>query len=179
MSSKHKGGSVYINVQNEPCIIMGIASITPRIDYYQGNEWFNELKTVRDFHVPGMDGLGWQELITENMAFWDTVRDNVTGEEKFSAGKQPSWLNYMTSKNQIYGNFADERSEMFMTLARRYQFLYQGEGSAIQDLTTYIDPSAYNYAFAETDLTAMNFWVQIASDITARRKMSAKQIPNL
>ena len=42
-----------------------------------------------------------------------------------------------------------------------------------------VDPEKYNYIFAQTELDAQNFWVQIAVDCTARRKMSAKQIPNL
>ena len=45
--------------------------------------------------------------------------------------------------------------------------------------TTYIDPRGFNGAFAQTDLDAMNFWVQLGLDITARRKISAKIIPNL
>ena len=49
----------------------------------------------------------------------------------------------------------------------------------IHDLTTYIDPAKYNYIFADTSIDAMNFWVQIKYDITARRLISAKQIPNL
>ena len=49
----------------------------------------------------------------------------------------------------------------------------------IKDLTTYIDPTKYNYAFASQDLEEQNFWVQIGMNIQARRKMSAKIIPNL
>ena len=94
-----------------------------------------------------------------------------------SAGKQPAWLDYMTDFNKVYGNFADERNQMYMTLTRRYE--PDRENKTIKDLTSYIDPTAYNYAFAQTDLTAQNFLVQIGIDITARRKMSAKLMPNL
>ena len=64
---------------------------------------------------------------------------------------------------------------MFMTLNRNYTVGVDG----IQDITTYIDPLKFNYIFAQTDIAAMNFWVQLGVDIEARRKMSAKQIPNL
>ena len=37
----------------------------------------------------------------------------------------------------------------------------------------------YNYIFAETNLDAMNFWVQTKFDIKVSRLISAKQIPNL
>jgi len=62
-----------------------------------------------------------------------------------------------------------------MTLNRRYE---QGT-SGIDDLTTYVDPSKYNQIFAQTSRDSQNFWVQISNKITARRKMSAKVIPNL
>ena len=47
------------------------------------------------------------------------------------------------------------------------------------DVTTYIDPSKYNYMFAQTSLDSMNFWTQIAVDINKRSVMSAKLMPNL
>jgi hypothetical protein len=41
-----QGGNIVIRC-DEPCLIMGIASITPRLDYTQGNKWFTEqLKTI-------------------------------------------------------------------------------------------------------------------------------------
>ena len=51
--------------------------------------------------------------------------------------------------------------------------------SVIKDLTTYIDPTKFNYIFADQSLDAMNFWVQTKFDIKVRRLISAKQIPNL
>lgn len=64
---------------------------------------------------------------------------------------------------------------MYMTLNRRYDW----DSSGITDLTTYIDPSKFNFIFAQTDLSSQNFWVQIRVGATVRRKMSAKVIPNL
>lgn len=182
LSNKHKGGKVYVKV-DEPSYIIGIVSLTPRIDYSQGNAWDSRLKTMDDLHKPSLDGIGFQDLITEKMAWWDT--QGLTDEDEIlhSAGKQPAWLDYMTNFNKTYGHFANKNSEMFMTLNRRYEVdmdsVGAGDGLKIKDLTTYIDPSKFNYAFAMTDITSQNFWVQIGADITARRKVSAKQIPNL
>ena len=81
----------------------------------------------------------------------------------------------MTNVNRTFGSFAEE-SEMYMTLNRRYE---QSASGSIQDLTTYIDPQKFNFIFASTALDAQNFWTQIAVNITARRKISAKVIPNL
>lgn len=169
-----KGGTIRIKAQ-EHSFIIGIVSYTPRVDYSQGNKWFNRAETMDDWHKPALDGIGFQELITDEMAAWDTSVTDGTPTYK-SAGKQPAWIEYMTSQNECYGTFAENDKEMFMTLTRRYD---ANENRNIADLTTYIDPSKYNYAFAVADNTAQNFWTQIGVKITARRKMSAKMIPNL
>ena len=62
-----------------------------------------------------------------------------------------------------------------MVLNRRYE----SDRFGIKDLTTYIDPAKFNHIFAYTRRDAQNFWAQIKVDIKARRKMSAKIIPNL
>jgi hypothetical protein len=174
LNQNKRGGTITIKV-DEPSYIIGIVSITPRIDYSQGNEWDSNLLTMNDLHKPALDGIGFQDLITEQMAWWDNDKIN-NKEVKYSAGKQPAWINYMTNYNKTFGNFAKRHDQMFMTLNRRYEY---DEDGRIKDLTTYIDPEKFNYAFANTNLTAQNFWVQIANNITARRKMSAKIIPNL
>jgi len=174
LTGKDKGGKVKIKV-NEPSYIIGLVSITPRIDYSQGNKWDVNLKNMNDFHKPALDEIGYQDLITDQMAWFDTTT-TTTGEVTYkTAGKQPAWINYMTNVNQTRGNFAVQGDSMFMTLNRRYE---QGT-NGIEDLTTYVDPSKYNEIFAQTDLSSQNFWVQISNKITARRKMSAKVIPNL
>lgn len=176
LTSKHKGGLINISV-NEPAIIMGIVSITPRIEYSQGNDWTVNLKTYDDFHKPALDAIGFQDLITEQLLWTDTTLNSATGAiTTKSLGKQPAWINYMTAVNKVYGAFAEENNSMFMVLNRRYAKASDG---TLLDGTTYIDPTKFNHIFAETALDSQNFWVQISCDITARRKMSAKVIPNL
>ena len=165
LTGKHKGGSIKVRI-DEPSYVIGIVSLTPRIDYSQGNKWDTNLKTMADFHQPALDEIGFQDLITDQMAWFDT--EIVDGQPVFkSAGKQPAWINYMTNVNQVRGNFADEKEQMWMTLNRRYE---QGD-EGIVDLTTYIDPSKFNHIFADTRLDAQNFWVQIGVQNTARRKI--------
>lgn len=176
MAKKHKGGKIVVKC-DEHSYVIGLFSITPRITYSQGNSWDCQLKTMEDFHKPAFDGIGFQELPIEQMAWWDT---NWTGAEwdTRSAGKQTAWIHYMTEVNKSYGNFAIENSEMFMTLNRRYEGQLNTTMDVV-DVTTYIDPVKYNYIFADTSIDAQNFWVQIAVDLTYRAKMSARQIPNL
>ena len=114
------------------------------------------------------------------MAWFDTYIDTTNAMKKDygSVGKVPAWLNYMTNVNRTFGNFADSNKEMFMTLNRKYE-AYDSLNGGIADLTTYIDPAKYNHIFADTNLDSQNFWTQISVNNTARRKMSAKVIPNL
>jgi hypothetical protein len=177
MTEKNKGGKIVIRA-NEPSYIMGIVSLTPRVEYSQGNKWDVNLKTFDDFHKPALDEIGYQDLITDQLAYFDTICTSAGLTTFKSAGKQPAWINYMTNVPVTRGNFAEENSEMFMTLNRRYTYdsTYQ---TGIQDVTTYIDPTKFNTIFAQSNLDAQNFWMQIFCKITARRKMSAKVIPNL
>lgn len=179
LSNKHKGGRIKIKC-DEPCIVMGIVSLTPRLDYSQGNKWQLGLKTVSDFHKPDMDAIGFQDLVTEQMAWWDTYQTDTDVWVQKSAGKQPAWTNYTTNINRTYGNFAIKNNEMFMTLNRQYESqVNSGKNVSIKDLTTYIDPSKYNSVFAQSSLDAQNFWVHIGVDMKARRLMSARVMPTL
>lgn len=176
LTGKHKGGKMHIRV-DEPSYIMGIVSLTPRVDYSQGNDWHVNLKTLDDLHKPALDAIGFQDLIVEQMAWQSTEITDAGTVLQYSVGKQPAWINYMTAVDKVYGNFADANKDMFMVLNRRYNA--RVPDATIADLTTYIDPSKFNFIFAQTDLSSQNFWVQISNNVTARRKMSAKVIPNL
>lgn len=160
----------------EPSMIMALGSITPRTDYSQGNKWWTRLQTMDDFHKPTLDAIGFQELIAEEAAAWST---EATGNNELtyqSLGKQPSWIEYTTDVNETYGEFAAGMPLAFMCLNRVYEESING---TISNASTYIDPTIYNSIFAESRLSSQNFWVQVAFDVTARRVMSAKQIPNL
>lgn len=170
LSDRQKGGRLHIKVK-EPCYIMGIVSITPRVDYAQGEDWDTALKTMNDLHKPQLDGIGWQDAMLQQVR-WDT-------KDGLAFGKQPAWLQYMTNVNRVYGNFAsrDKLSEAFMTLTRWYDKNKEAVDNNEVDVSTYIDPNKFNYTFADVDRGANNFWVQLGFKVEARRVMSAKQIP--
>ena len=115
-NTQQNGGHIVIHV-NEPSYIMGIVSITPRIDYCQGNKWDVNLETLDDLHKPQLDQIGFQDQLTENMAGVTTVVDASINEFK-AVGKVPAWINYMSNVNQVYGNFALEDNEMYMVMPR-------------------------------------------------------------
>lgn len=181
MTDKHKGGYVDHTV-NELSYIMGIVSITPRLDYSQGNDWYIHNKTFDDWHKPHLDQIGFQDLLAEQMAwFGTTTTGNALPWTQHAIGKQPAWINYMTNYNRNFGLFAEEFNLMSMVVNRRYEKapLATFATKPIEDVTTYVDPQLYNYLFAATSLDCQNFWMQIKSDIYVRRKMSGKIMPNL
>lgn len=182
LNNKRKGGHITIKV-GEASIIMGIVSLTPRIMYSQGNAWYNtELQTMDDLHKPIFDRIGFQDLLVEQMAWWDAkiIPDPLGGSGlvtgRTSAGKQPAWMNYATDVDKVYGDFAKKDGANFMVITRDYE---NNENGEVTDVSTYIDPSKYNYAFAYTQLAAQNFWTFINYKVHARRKMSNTQIPNV
>ena len=178
-SSKHKGGNITINVQ-EPSYIIGIVSITPRLDYSQGNKWDIDLQTMDDLHKPHLDQIGFQDLLAKRLAWWAEGKRADNGNVvNPSVGKQPAWINYMTEVNEVRGNFAIKNNEGFMVLNRNYEWKYQDKHVSIKDATVYVDPVKYNDTFAIHSIDAMNFWVQISNNIYVRRKMSSKVMPNL
>lgn len=173
MDTNKKGGKVIVRA-TEPGYIIGISSITPRLDYTQGNQFDVNLKTIDDLHKPALDGIGFQDLSAELLHANTTTIDGTSEiiNQKF-IGKQPAWIDYMTNINKAFGNFVT--NENFMILSRQYSL----SNSTIKDMTTYIDPTLYNGIFADQSFDAQNFWVQIGINIKARRLMSAKIIPNL
>lgn len=172
-SQPNSSGHLHFKI-TEPSYIIGIAAITPLIDYSQGNEWdVMNLRTMDDLHKPALDQIGYEDSMNQHRAWW--TKDIDTGKDT-SAGKTVAWINYMTNYNRTFGNFASGESESFMCLNRNYE---RTSNNQIGDLTTYIDPSKHNEIFADTDLGSQNFWVQTAFDIIVRRNISAKQIPNI
>jgi len=170
INTSKKGGKLHIKV-TEPCYIIGIVSITPRVDYCQGNDWDINMTTLNDLHKPALDGIGYQDLLSVWAAGWVN--------ESTAYGKSVAWINYMTNFNRTYGTFAENGNESFMVLNRIFEPQNGDFSQNVIDNTSYIDPGKYNYIFAETTAESQNFWVQIGFGIEARRVMSAKQIPNL
>lgn len=162
----------------EPGYIMGLMAITPMVDYSQGNDFDLNLQTIDDLHKPALDGIGYQDLIQEQMV---GETSTYNGSEKISnmihkaANKTVAWIDYMTNYNRTFGDFAAGEALDFMVLNRRYEV----ENSEITDLTTYIDPQKYIEIFADTSIDSQNFWVQTVVQATRRGNYSAKQIPFL
>lgn len=164
----------------EPGYIMGLMAITPMIDYSQGNDFDLNLQTIDDLHKPALDGIGYQDLIQEQMVGETSVYNGGAAIDKIkhlAANKTVAWIDYMTNYNRTYGDFAAGEALDFMVLNRRYEV--NNDNNTIEDLTTYIDPQKYIEIFADTSIDSQNFWVQTVVQATRRGNYSAKQIPFL
>lgn len=163
----------------EPGYIMGLMAITPMIDYSQGNDFDLNLQTIDDLHKPALDGIGYQDLIQEQMVGETSEYNGGATIDKIkhlAANKTVAWIDYMTNYNRTFGDFAAGEALDFMVLNRRYEV---GSNNTIEDLTTYIDPQKYIEIFADTSIDSQNFWVQTVVQATRRGNYSAKQIPFL
>jgi hypothetical protein len=163
----------------EPGYIMGLMAITPLVDYSQGNDFDLNLQTIDDLHKPALDGIGYQDLIQEQMVGETSTYDGGATIDKIkhlAANKTVAWIDYMTNYNRTFGDFAAGEALDFMVLNRRYEV---GSNNTIEDLTTYIDPQKYIEIFADTSIDSQNFWVQTVIQATRRGNYSAKQIPFL
>ena len=115
------------------------------------------LETMDDLHKPQLDGIGFQDLNESLMAWWKAATDK---ESETSVGKQPAWINYMPNINNTYGTFAIEDNEAFMCLTSFYDSLdpsVEQWNTEELDYTTYINPSKFNYTFAETGILSQIF----------------------
>ena len=177
-TNKKGGRSIRIKCE-EPSLIMALSSYVPRVDYSQGNKWWTRLETMDDLHKPNLDAIGFQELITDEFCAIDTVSPEGGSPTYHAVGKQVSWQEYMTDVNETYGDFAVGGSLDWMAFNRVYEYEITTGIGKLTNATTYIDPTMFNVAFANSELSAKNLWSQIAFNVTARRVMSAKQIPNL
>ena len=166
-------GRLHFQVE-EPGYIMGLVAITPMVDYSQGNDFDLNLFTMDDLHKPALDGIGYQDLMNEQRAWW-TAEQIGKDIKDTTPGKSVAWIDYMTNFNKTFGNFASGESEDFMVLNRNYE---KDDNNSISNGSTYINPQEHIDIFADTALDSQNFWVQTACEITRRGNYSAKQIPN-
>lgn len=166
-------GRLHFQVE-EPGYVIGLMAITPMVDYSQGNDFDLNLFTMDDLHKPALDGIGYQDLMNEQRAWWTAEQTGAVIKDT-TPGKSVAWIDYMTNFNKTFGNFAAGESEDFMVLNRNYE---RDDSNGISNGSTYINPQEHIDIFADTALDSQNFWVQTACEITRRGNYSAKQIPN-
>ena len=74
---------------------MGLMAITPMVDYSQGNDFDLNLETMDDLHKPALDGIGYQDLIQEQMVGETSAYTNgatISDIRHLAANKTVAWI---------------------------------------------------------------------------------------
>ena len=156
-------------VADRPGYVMAIATLVPRVDYYQFTERYALHGKLSDSFMPEYNGIGYQDVLVGdlNSEFpqgWDATKPYSAMNDPFanSVGKQPAWLEYMTAVNKVRGSFCStERSWALVRDMRASGTDHATMCPTIgTDSSAYIDPGDWNQPFADQSPTAQNFYAQ-------------------
>lgn len=164
------GDSRRFNIEvDRPGYIMAIATLVPRVDYYQFTERYVRHTKLSDMFRPEFNGIGYQDVLvsdlnTEFPEGWDASAVVAADKNPFtqSVGKQPAWLEYMTAVNKVRGSFCTTEKSWVLARDMRANTDPSAEVSPAQNtaFTAYIDPADWNQPFADQSPTAQNFYAQ-------------------
>lgn len=164
------GDSRRFNIEvDRPGYIMAIATLVPRVDYYQFTERYVRHTKLSDMFRPEFNGIGYQDVLvsdlnTEFPEGWDASVVTAVDKNPFaqSVGKQPAWVEYMTAVNKVRGSFCTTEKSWVLARDMRGDTNPSAEVSPTKNtvFSAYIDPSDWNQPFADQSLTAQNFYAQ-------------------
>lgn len=164
------GDSRRFNIEvDRPGYIMAIATLVPRVDYYQFTERYVRHTKLSDMFRPEFNGIGYQDVLISdlNTEFPDGFQageaiDGASDPFAQSVGKQPAWIEYMTAVNKIRGTFCTtEKSWVLARDMRANRDPDAATGPAENtNYSAYIDPADWNQPFADQSPTAQNFYAQ-------------------
>lgn len=187
--------------------LMCIFSIVPDVVYSEGFE-LNMLKTkFADIYDPAFKQLGYQDVLRGEMSAFPEIYTNnpdspinvfpVLGSDLMQVeGKRIAWSEYMASLNRSHGEFASGMTLDYWVNNRRYYSgdsknadrVHLGDVTQVElldkltkkfDSTTYVYPHLWNTQFADTDLDAMNYMVDVYFQIDANRALGKRLMPHL
>ncbi|AXF52770.1 MAG: major capsid protein [Microviridae sp.] len=156
-------------VCDRPGYIIVLASITPRVKYYQGLKRFTMHKKLSDSFRPEFNGIGMQDVLVSdlNMDYTGYAAAPPTEDvpRQTSVGKQPGWTEYMTAVDEVRGTFCStERSWVLLRDMRRYTPPYSWTTplpvAQNTNVVTVIDPLKWQQPFADQQRSAQNFLAQ-------------------
>lgn len=155
-------------VADRPGYVMAIATLVPRVDYYQFTERYALHSKLSDSFMPEYNGIGYQDVLigdlnSEFPKDWDASKPYAANTDPFanSVGKQPAWIEYMTAVNKIRGSFCStERSWVLARDMRANNGTPTTSPTKNTVSSAYIDPGDWNQPFADQSATAQNFYAQ-------------------
>lgn len=175
-------------VSDRPGYIMVLASLVPRVDYYQGVERFTRHIKTTDLFTPEFNGIGMQDVLESDLCADASNAIDVSYSKAWeydanlnpfqnAIGKQPAFIEYMTAVNTVAGQFADGSLKSWV-LARdmgvtnsSLSYLKQVDSSA------YIHPGDWNQPFADQQAYAENFLCQFYIDHQVRSSVLKRLLP--
>nr|UCS96070.1 MAG: major capsid protein [Microviridae sp.] len=173
-------------VADRPGYVMVIASIVPRVDYYQFLPRYASHLDLSDTFRPEYNGIGLQDVLVSDLnADFTGYYYGATGDvdyqdpRKHSVGKQPAWIEYMTAVNRIRGTFCTSEKSWVLARDMRVSDSPDPMDSPVDstDTSAYVRPSMWNQPFAVQDITAQNFLCQFYIKDRTRSEVLKRLLP--
>lgn len=151
--------------------IIGIMSVMPKPQYFQGldKDWtyFDRF----DFYTPDFDHLGEQEILQRELCF-----DAENPENDSLFGYTPRYAEYRFQNSRIAGDFRDSLN--FWTMSRK--FAVDGKPKPLNSSIIEMKPEQVSDVWAvESNKDADHLWIQMYFDVKALRPMSKYGTPLL
>lgn len=168
--------------------LIGCYRLIPNVSYSQGYKPLYDKTEFGDLYKPSLNRIGFQALPSQWML--DTLlRTGVANDgsplyspaNKTVVGYQPAWMEYRTNVDRLHGSFAVGEDLDYWTIGRSFIATREVENSALPtgkwfsdsvNYSSYILPFQFNYPFVDQAPGAANFLVEMAFNITARRRLS-------
>lgn len=168
--------------------LMTLVALRPRVEYFQGVPKMYQKTQFSDIYVPELDAVGWQPILAKDMyanvnytyedgTLSDLVRDGKLLLPDQIVGYSPAWIEYMTAVGSAHGQFVSSLD--YWVLLRRYSSRNANGELTPVDLSTYINPEDFNYAFAGTKDYYDNFYLNQLFNLTIGRNISKQILPTL
>lgn len=150
-------------------IIMGIMSVIPQSNYYQGVDRMFTRNSVYDFPFPEFARLGEQEVLMQELRAEPTQAGNT---QVF--GYQSRYAEWKYANSTVHGDFRGNLNHWHM--ARGW-----GETPALNGDFVAVDPDndEITRIFNVTDTDADHLWVQLYHNIRAKRPLPFFNDPTL
>lgn len=183
--------------------LMCIFSIVPDVVYSQGFELSMLKTTFASIYDPAYKQLGFQDVLKAEMNAFPSVQTNATldapptqwivtdSKPTEKVAMRIAWSEYMNSLNRAHGDFAYGQPLDYWVNNRIYASSEStpvaGNGSQNPimkrlyqfDSTTYVLPTLWNSQFAQKDISAMNYLVDVYFAIDANRPIGKRIMPHM
>uniref|UniRef100_A0AAU8AY22 Major capsid protein n=1 Tax=Dulem virus 219 TaxID=3145696 RepID=A0AAU8AY22_9VIRU len=195
--SKHSGIDYYAK---EPGTFMLITMLVPEPAYSQGLHPDLASTSFGDDFNPELNGIGFQPVPRHRFSmmprdFGTTTTMNESpwfnsgsssgvniDPNSVSVGEEVAWSWLRTDYPRLHGDFAQNGSFQYWTLARRFTIYFSESNKTHSDYEytgTYINPLDWQYIFVDQGLAAGNFSFYGYFDLKVTSSLSANYMPYL